>query len=80
MTQSQVSDATGGAIGPGRLASYEQGAREVGIREALILGKVLEQPPSYLLGVIDEIDRDLLLLPAETKIALLSAFRAATPA
>lgn len=75
MTQATLSEATGGTLAEKRIANWEQGTREPGIREAIILGKALKQPPAFLLGLVDEIDRDMLTLPVETKVALLSALR-----
>jgi transcriptional regulator with XRE-family HTH domain len=65
----------GGKLSASRIGNYEQGLREVGIAEAKILSPVLQQPAAYLMGLVDEDDRDLLMLAAAVKRGLLDAFR-----
>lgn len=74
-TLANLSDATNGDLTPSRISNYELGTRELGIREAILLANALKAPAAYLMGLCDDIDRELLQLPAETKLALLAVFK-----
>lgn len=67
-----IAELTGGKISASRLGNYEQGLRELGIAEAEILAPVLHEPAAYLMGLIDEKQRDLLKLPKEAREALMT--------
>jgi transcriptional regulator with XRE-family HTH domain len=76
MTQEQLAKATGGKLSATRIANYEQGTRELNIQPAIILGEALRQPPAYIIGLIDDLDRDILLFPAEAKMGLIRTLSA----
>ena len=73
LSQDDLSALTGGALGGRRIGNWEQGTREVGIKEAKILAAVLGQPAAYLMGLVDEMDCAILTLPLEAKRGLLAA-------
>lgn len=75
LSQDALSAATGGKLGGRRIGNWEQGTREVGILEARILATALEEPAAYLMGLVDDVDRELLKLPLEVKKHLLQAVR-----
>jgi transcriptional regulator with XRE-family HTH domain len=57
------------------LGNYLQGIRTLGIYEAKIAGAALGVPAAYLLGVIDETDRDILMAPKEKKMLILALLK-----
>lgn len=68
-------------IGPGKLGArqvgnWEQGTRQPGIRESKYLAEVLDEPAAFLLGLVDETDRQLLKLDLALKEALLKTIAA----
>jgi transcriptional regulator with XRE-family HTH domain len=75
-SQDDLADATNGKLGGRRIGNWEQGTREVGIQEGKILQDALGEPAAYLMGLIDEVDRELLALSSEAKKALLATARA----
>jgi transcriptional regulator with XRE-family HTH domain len=72
----QLEEKTGRRLSASRIGNYEQGLRELGIAEAHILAAALGQPAAYLMGLIDEQERDLLLLPPAARAAFLLASQA----
>lgn len=50
-----------------RLGNYEQGIRELGIREAKLIQEVTGWPAAYLMGLADKTDMALLMAPRETR-------------
>lgn len=78
MTQEELSKATNNKMTPTRIANYEQGSRELHILPAKILAQALKTNPSYLMGLIDEIDSKFFELPVEAKMYFISALEAAT--
>ena len=69
-TQQHYADVLG--LSSSRLGNYLQGTRELGIREAKQIEVALGVPAAYFLGVIDEADRDLLMVADEKKRAFLA--------
>jgi DNA-binding XRE family transcriptional regulator len=76
MTQEQLAKATGNKLSATRIANYEQGTRELNVQPAIILGEALKQPSCYLMGLVDELDRDILMFPAEAKMGFLTTLKA----
>lgn len=68
----ELSNRIGKKLSGSRIGNYEQGIRELGIQEAEWLAPALHQPAAYLIGLVDELERDLLRLPRSTKHALLA--------
>jgi transcriptional regulator with XRE-family HTH domain len=64
-----VSTKIDGKLGASRIGNYEQGLRELGIQESEMLAPALGQPAAYLMGLISETDRDLLMLPEKARVA-----------
>lgn len=58
------------------LGNYEQGLRELPIREAKLIEKATGIPAAYLLGVVDEADMELLRAPREFRVGLFHALKA----
>jgi transcriptional regulator with XRE-family HTH domain len=54
LTVLQVSNAMGGLLSQPRISNYEQGLRQIGPREALLLAQVLHVDAAYLLCVEDQ--------------------------
>lgn len=77
MTQEQLSVLTGKKLSASRIANYEQGTREVGIDAAKILGESLGVPACYLMGLVDEIDRQLLEYDAAIKAKIIETMKVA---
>jgi transcriptional regulator with XRE-family HTH domain len=69
-TQAELARQSG--LQPSRVGNYLQGLRELGIRESLSLAHVLKVPAAYLLGVVDDLDRDVLMTTAEQKHGFLA--------
>lgn len=55
-----------------RIGNYLQGLRELPIREANLLGATLGVPAAYLLGVIDDLDKVVLMATDEQKRSFLT--------
>ncbi len=72
LSQDGLSERTGKKLGGRRIGNWEQGTREVGIQEAIILGEALGEPPAYLMGLVDDVDRRLLKLDLSAKSAALT--------
>lgn len=70
LTQQQYADLLG--LSTSRLGNYLQGTRELGIREAKQIGDALNVPAAYFLGVIDAVDRDILMAPLDKKKMILA--------
>lgn len=62
-------------ISPSRLGNYEQGTRKLPIRLAARAQQAIGIPAAYLIGLVDEADRELLMAPSGVRAALLSAIR-----
>jgi transcriptional regulator with XRE-family HTH domain len=77
MTQEQLCEKTGKKLSASRIANYEQGTREVGIDEAKILAEALEVPACYLMGLIDEMDRQLLEYDVAIKMKIIETMKVA---
>lgn len=77
MTQEQLCEATAKKLSASRIANYEQGIREVGIDEAKILAEALEVPACYLMGLVDEMDRQLLEYDAAIKAKIIETMKVA---
>jgi transcriptional regulator with XRE-family HTH domain len=60
---------------PSTLGNYEQGLRKLPIRLAKAVQKETGVPAAYVMGLIDEADRDLLMAPDGARLALLQAIR-----
>lgn len=56
MTLMELSQKTDGALTDRAISNYEQGIRQVGVEEALILSKALGPSAAYLLGVAEQDD------------------------
>lgn len=77
-TREQLERASGGRLSPSRIGNYENGLRELGIREAEILGEALGEPPAYLMGLVDEVDREFLHLAPRVRHDLLKHLESAS--
>lgn len=75
-----LSQATDGVLTPSRISNYEQGLRELPIDAAEKLARALETPAAYLMGLIDETDKELLSFPIEVRATTLSQLKATTVA
>jgi transcriptional regulator with XRE-family HTH domain len=64
---------------PSTLGNYEQGLRKLPIRLAVRAQQATGVPAAYLMGLVDEADRDLLMAPNGARAALLSAIRQLQP-
>lgn len=62
-------------IGASTLGNYEQGTRKLPIRAAKAVQKATGYPAAYLMGLVDEGDRDLLMASPEARKSLLEAIR-----
>jgi transcriptional regulator with XRE-family HTH domain len=60
---------------PSTLGNYEQGLRKLPIRVAKGIQRETGVPAAYVMALIDEADRDLLMAPGEARLALLAAIR-----
>jgi len=60
---------------PSTLGNYEQGLRKLPIRVAKGIQRETGFPAAYVMALIDEADRDLLMAPEGARIALLAAIR-----
>ena len=69
---SQAELARRAGLGASTLGNYIQGTRELGIRESLALSRVLAVPAAYLLGVVDDLERDVLMTTAEQQQGFLA--------
>lgn len=58
-----------------RLGNYEQGTRKLPISVAKAMQRVTGFPAAYLMGLIDEADRDLLMAPSDARASLLRAIK-----
>lgn len=76
LSRQELSDRTGGVLGPSRIGNYEQGLRELGIMEAELLARVLGTKAAYLMGLITDQEHQLLKLPHEVHSAMLLASEA----
>jgi len=56
---------------PSTLGNYEQGIRGLRLPEAQRLGELYGEPPAYLMGAVDEADRDILKTPAAVRAQFL---------
>lgn len=57
------------------VGNYEQGTREMTAEIAVKLSGILREHPAYLIGLADEIDREILNLPVESRMHIASAFK-----
>lgn len=55
-----------------RIGNYLQGLRELPIREAVRLAATLDAPAAYLLGVVDDLDKAVLMATTEQKRSFLA--------
>lgn len=62
-------------ITPSALGNYEQGTRKLPQRVAKAIQRETSIPAAYLLGLITEDDRDLLMAPEATRRAFLQTIR-----
>lgn len=62
-----------------RLGNYIQGSRKLPLREARALATVLKSHAAYLMGVVDELDRDVLLAPQDKKQSFLALLNTSAP-
>lgn len=53
------------------ISNYVQGIRHLPVRAAKRFEKRLKTPAAYLMGVVDELDMELLKLPKEVRAAML---------
>lgn len=60
------------------ISNYEQGTREMTAETAVKLSKILREPPAYLAGLVDDMDRIYLKLPTEVRLHLVSALEWST--
>lgn len=58
-----------------RLGNYEQGTRKLPLSVARACGAALGVSAAYLMGVVDEDDNDVLMLPSAVRVHLLQAIR-----
>lgn len=77
LTQEGLAQLTGNKLSASRIANYEQGTRTLDVESALILSEALRQPAGYLLGVLDDLERDLVGAPASAKFRMLTIVREA---
>jgi transcriptional regulator with XRE-family HTH domain len=77
LTQDELAQLTGNKLSASRIANYEQGTRALDVESALILGEALQQPAGYLLGVLSDLERDLVSAPASAKFRMLTIAREA---
>lgn len=75
LTQEALAQLTCNKLSPSRIANYEQGTRALDVEGALVLGEALGQPAGYLLGVLDDLERDLVGAPASAKFRMLTIIR-----
>lgn len=77
LTQDELAQLTSNKLSASRIANYEQGTRALDVESALILGEALRQPAGYLLGVLNDLERDLMSAPASAKFRMLTIAREA---
>lgn len=77
LTQDELAQLTGNKLSASRISNYEQGTRTLDVEAALILGEALQQPAGYLLGVLNDLERDLMCAPASAKFRMLTIAREA---
>jgi transcriptional regulator with XRE-family HTH domain len=77
LTQEELAQLTGKKLSASRISNYEQGTRALDVEGALILGEALRQPAGYLLGVLDDLERDLVGAPASAKFRMLTIVKEA---
>ena len=75
LTQGELAQLTGNKLSSSRIANYEQGTRALDVESALILGEALRQPAGYLLGVLNDLERDLVSAPESAKFRMLTVAR-----
>ena len=80
MTQKALAELSEGSFTASSIANWESASRTPGPTEALLLGKLLNVAPSYLLGLSDDEDGNILLREPEFKaVPLLNSDQARDP-
>ena len=76
LNQTGLAEATG--LPYSRLGHYVQGTHRLPIREAKLIEHATGIPAAYLMGLVDDLDRDLLMVPKDKRALLLEFARSYT--